>query len=122
MKFIHFILISLLLNSCSHLGIDNEFSDKSLIGKDISYAIKQLELKTGKYFVIAEPPGVPRGIYGKDKHDHKVRLFIKRGDVPFSERYDWKLEDFSNKKIIGTLRQRSMSRDIYGETPFIYSH
>ena len=79
-----------------------------------------LELELGEYFVLDEPPGVPRGIYGKDKYGHKIQIFIKRGDVPFSEKMDWKLEAFLDKAVIGIVRKTDASNHSYGDMPFVY--
>ena len=118
MKYILLTFIALLLNSCSHLNTDVKFNDKSLIGKDISHAIKHLKIKFDSSFVINEPPGVPRGVYGKDKYGYQVYLFIKRGDILFRKRFDYKLEEFYNKKIIGIFRDRGKFQDTYGEVLF----
>ena len=120
MKYVKFVIVLLALSGCSYLGIENQYDDKSIVGKSVSQAIELLELDVGEYFVIQEPPGIPRGIYGKDKNGHKIELFVKRGDVPFSEKMDWKLEAFSSKTVIGIIRKTDLNNYSYGDMPFVF--
>ena len=102
---------------CASFSLENRFGDESLIGQTITQAVERLDLNLGEYYVVQEPPGVPRGIYGKDKDGYEVQLFIKRGEVPFSENINWEFSSFLDKRIIGVIRQNKEERYVFGEIP-----
>ena len=91
----------------------------NVIGQTISEGLHRLKLKTDKQFVIEEPIGVIRGIYGKTPMDETVELYIQRGQVPFSEDHEWKLEDFKDKEIIGIAKLKASGWHAKGEIMII---
>lgn len=105
------------------LGISNALSqipnDAELLGQKVSEVIRVLELTIGEHFVIDEPPGVPRGIEGKTPNGETIEIYIRRGDVPFDEKGNWRLDEFENKRIIGIARLKTDGWHIQGEVMLI---
>jgi len=95
------------------------FQDATLIGMNVSSAIRIAELAPERRFAIDEPPGIPRGIKTHDRRGDIVELYVKRGDLPFSGNMDWNLEQFQTKNVIGVARQHNGNWTVVGEVMLI---
>lgn len=89
-----------------------------LVRKTVAEGMAELHLRLGPYFVLQEPPCVPRGIVGRTTSGTEVELFVKRGEVPFSESCRWMVEEFADKRIIGILEKDGEKKRLYGIVPF----
>lgn len=91
MKYVAAITILFSLYSCSlqYYGAK---------GLTIREAIKTYNITIGEYFVEDEPPGVPRGIYGKAPNGKTIIFYFGRGE--FSEKSLWNINDFMEYKVI----------------------
>ncbi len=78
---------------------------ETLLGKSISEGVARLYLKLDEYFVVDEPPCVPRGIRGQSPSGGEVSFIVQCGDVPFRENCKWRFEEFANKRIIGIMQR-----------------
>ena len=95
--------------------------ERSLIGLTVADAIRQLRLQLDEDFVINEPPGVPRGVYGETPSGDEIELYIRRGAVPFSEQINWPLQDFEDKRVLGVARRVGGKWQVEGEVMLIRS-
>ena len=112
------VVTCLLLSQCFAVVYAEDNGDiKNLLGKRVSEGVGKLHLKLDEYFVVDEPPCVPRGINGEVSSGAEVSLFVQRGDVPFRESCKWVFEEFANKRIIGVMLRRGGTTIIYGEIP-----
>lgn len=93
--------------------------DSALIGMDVSRVIQVTGFIPERRFVIDEPPGVPRGIRGIDRRGDRIEVYVSRGDVPFSERMEWRLQEFQDKSVIGIAREQEGSWSTTGEVMLI---
>lgn len=84
-----------------------EIHHRKLIGSAVSRAIQETGFTPDERFIIEEPPGVPRGIRGRDRSGDRIELYVKRGSVPFSERREWKLQEFMENYVIGVAREQN---------------
>ena len=117
MKQLWLALLLVLVQGCAAMETTKTIADEHLLGKTVSEGVALLDLHVDEYFVIDEPPGVPRGIYGKTVSGDVVELYVQRGDVPFHEYPDWKIEEFSGKRIIGIVRKKDGKTRFYGNVP-----
>jgi hypothetical protein len=94
-------------------------TDADVVGHTVRAAMQHLSLQTDQHFVINEPPGVPRGIDGTTPNGDLVELYVRRSAVPFSERMDWTIDQFLDKKVIGIARRHANSWTVHGEVMLI---
>jgi hypothetical protein len=97
------VILCFMINSAS----SQNHNDRLLIGLEVSVVLKKLKLKTGEEFVIDEPPCIPRGIEGITPDGDTVEIYIKRGDLPFDEKRNWKLSEFKSKTVVGIARYKN---------------
>ena len=93
--------------------------DATLIGMNVSSAIRIAGLAPERRFAIDEPAGIPRGIKTHDRRGDIVELYVKRGDLPFSRNMDWSLEQFQTKAVIGVARQHDGNWSVVGQVMLI---
>lgn len=90
-------------------------ADENLIGLTVPEAMSKLSLQTEKYFVIDEPPAVPRGVFGRTPEGDEITLFIKRGQLPLTFMGGDKLEMYKDIRVIGLKRTKGTLSTCYGE-------
>jgi hypothetical protein len=93
--------------------------DPAFIGMDMHQAMSDAELALTRGSVIYEPPGVPRGIQGHDGSGDLVELYVRRGDVPFSENMDSSVEQFRSKSVVGVAREQKGRWTIAGDVMLV---
>ena len=117
MKLVCLLEIIFLLVGCAARETTKQTPLELLIGKTVSDAVEHLNLRVSDDFVIDEPPGVPRGIYGSTPSGDDIELYVHRGDLLFSAHRDWKFEEFLEKQIIGIVKKENGKMNIYGDVP-----
>jgi len=90
-------------------------SDARIVGKTVEEALKALRLTLDEHFVINEPPGIARGVKGKEANGDEVWLYVSRSKPGFRENMQWTIEDFSKQATIGVARKAGKSWTTYGE-------
>ena len=78
----------------------------NLVGLSVYDALAAGTITLDNSFVIDEPPGVPRGLRGRNAEGQGVKLYIKRGDVPADMNRQWDLSQFADKEVIGFSIER----------------
>ena len=96
-------------------ALSQNLNDRSLIGLKVSVVIKKLKLKIEEEFVIDEPPCIPRGIEGTTPGGDTIEIYIKRGDLPFDEKRNWKLSEFKSKSVVGIARYKNNKWYVTGD-------
>jgi hypothetical protein len=88
---------------------------KDFLGKSVGEVIADVPMELGKYFVIEEPPGVGRGIEGKTPAGDEIWVYVDRKDAIFSDKADWKLEQFTDRTVAGVAVKRNGRWHIAGK-------
>lgn len=90
-------------------------TDADIIGHTISEAREHLSLEITRYFVIDEPPGVPRAIKGTTPNGDLIELYFRRRSGLFSENMSWTIGQLNDQEVIGIARCHDNKWIAYGD-------
>lgn len=112
------VFVILLSTGCTST---KENTYKQFVGMSIAETIKELQINIDQkgYFILTEPPAVPRGLYGTLPSGEEIRLFIKRGQLPLTFEGADKLENYNIIRVVGIKIGNRENGVCYGE---VYWH
>ncbi len=94
-------------------------SDLELIGKTLREAMAITGLKQDQIFVIDEPPGIARCVFGKTSEGHQLRLYFRRDALPINFQMNWTVADCEGLEVTGVARYVSGRWVVCGQTMLI---
>ena len=96
-------------------------ADESLIGVPVDDAIARLGLTLDEHPVIEEPPGIGRGVQGKNAKGEEVWLYVNRNEVGFTDQgVQGKLPLIRTLKVAGVARKTAAGWVTAGQVIFYY--
>lgn len=96
--------------------------DSRVIGTTVDPAISMLGLTLGEHSAIGEPPGIGRGVIGRNAAGEEVWLYVNKNEVGFTEgSVETKLPLIRALKVIGVARRSGGVWATHGEV-IAYDH